>query len=610
MSSTYTSPYSQHYMRRIAENANSNASASLTSPHHPLSFNSYNSLASSSSNVIGPDYVHMDSRARLPLRLSRLNHSTTNSVNTNLTPSPLATTNTIDPFHEIKTSSSLFGPNSILNNSNRESYIQNILSPSTAYKPSNFMTSQQSNQLSNVSKSKYKQNTTGNDDLSERSISSSFATTSLGLPSVSEIELAPLKIARNSNRANSLVSNTSYTDRENLGFGTYQSGSISQIPNVAGTSSGANSVSSSTSLQRRRKVRNSSLRPQHHESPSSLPQVTSSYSTTQFKSSFPHTAGTSSSSSSSSITQQLQQQHIRNGMPFFSEEGLFSSATSIRGLKPGNPNWINQDNFFIIESASNRDHMYCILDGHGENGHHVSAHCRIYLPQYMKHNHYDSKKAFLQMQEDLLVYEHDTKCSGATCVLVRVYDSKIIISNCGDSRAVLGRTGSSNSFVLLSNDHKPDKPDERKRILACGGHLGSRQVLVNQPGKGPMNMPVGPCRVWYQFRGETLGLAMSRSLGDTVAHRVGVSHDPEVIEHDISENDEFIIIATDGVWDVLDNIHAVHIVNNCIAKAGQNSWNPLDASNAITRLARSKWEKMSPMIDDITCIVVKLKTSS
>ena len=123
--------------------------------------------------------------------------------------------------------------------------------------------------------------------------------------------------------------------------------------------------------------------------------------------------------------------------------------------------------------------------------------------------------------------------------------------------------------VALSKDHKPDKADERKRILSCGGHLGCRQVLVNQPGRGPVSMPVGPCRVWYQHRGETLGLAMSRSLGDTIVHKSGVSAEPEISERIIDEFDDFFILATDGVWDVVDNNYAVQIIHSFIAKYHQ-----------------------------------------
>ena len=109
---------------------------------------------------------------------------------------------------------------------------------------------------------------------------------------------------------------------------------------------------------------------------------------------------------------------------------------------------------------------------------------------------------------------------------------------------------------------------------------------------GPVSMPVGPCRVWYQNRGETLGLAMSRSIGDSVVHRCGVSSEPETFEHIVDSTDEFLIIATDGVWDVLDNNLACQIVATAMttasvtastglgAAAGVISW-PLEASNNI-----------------------------
>ena len=49
------------------------------------------------------------------------------------------------------------------------------------------------------------------------------------------------------------------------------------------------------------------------------------------------------------------------------------------------------------------------------------------------------------------------------------------------------------------------------------------------------------------------GLAMSRSLGDVLAHSVGVSSIPEVTEYVVNELDKFVVIATDGVWEFLTN---------------------------------------------------------
>lgn len=296
-----------------------------------------------------------------------------------------------------------------------------------------------------------------------------------------------------------------------------------------------------------------------------------------------------------------------SGLTVTSEELLYAGVTSVKGMKPGNPNWINQDNFFLVENFEMRDiHIYCVLDGHGENGHHVSRRCRENFPHFIRSTNMQIDQAFNMMQNDLTSSDIDVRCSGATCVLVCIINTRLIVYNCGDSRAILARRTASGSLVAhpLSNDHKPDKPEERKRILSCGGHLGCRQVLVNQGNRGPVSMPVGPCRVWYQHRGETLGLAMSRSLGDAIVHKVGVTAEPEITDHAIDDHDEFVILATDGVWDVVDNNHAVQMVQSIASRSA--NWSPLEASNTICRFARSRWEKLSPMIDDITCIVVKI----
>lgn len=71
-------------------------------------------------------------------------------------------------------------------------------------------------------------------------------------------------------------------------------------------------------------------------------------------------------------------------------------------MQIGNANWINQDNFFVIENNEQRDiHMFCVLDGHGEHGHLVSKRCRDIFPTHLTNAQYDYKKAFLIMQNEL-----------------------------------------------------------------------------------------------------------------------------------------------------------------------------------------------------------------
>jgi len=63
---------------------------------------------------------------------------------------------------------------------------------------------------------------------------------------------------------------------------------------------------------------------------------------------------------------------------------------------------------------------------------------------------------------------------------------------------------------------------------------------------------MGPERVWLKEI-EVPGLAMSRSFGDTVAASVGVIAIPEVTEWTFTKNDQFLIIASDGIWEFMDN---------------------------------------------------------
>jgi len=66
------------------------------------------------------------------------------------------------------------------------------------------------------------------------------------------------------------------------------------------------------------------------------------------------------------------------------------------------------------------------------------------------------------------------------------------------------------------------------------------------------NEPIGPYRVWLKYE-DMPGLAMSRSLGDKVAHSVGVSSLPEVKSSLLEMDDKFIVVGSDGVWEFLTN---------------------------------------------------------
>lgn len=96
----------------------------------------------------------------------------------------------------------------------------------------------------------------------------------------------------------------------------------------------------------------------------------------------------------------------------------------------------------------------------------------------------------------------------------------------------------------MSRDHKPNDPDEFKRINDMGGRV--------DPYYDENGSPVGPHRVWLKNE-ELPGLAMSRSFGDEVAASVGVSAIPEIKEWRLTDQDKFVVLASDGLWEFIES---------------------------------------------------------
>ncbi|CAE7763028.1 PPC6-7, partial [Symbiodinium microadriaticum] len=116
------------------------------------------------------------------------------------------------------------------------------------------------------------------------------------------------------------------------------------------------------------------------------------------------------------------------------------------------------------------------------------------------------------------------------------------IANCGDSRAVMARrNGGKLVAVDLSRDHKPDDPQEKARILSWGGFVS------------PAPEPGLSARVWLDENFTMIGLAMGRSIGDYAVKSVGVVPIPEVTKYEFHPDDDFVIMASDGVWEFISS---------------------------------------------------------
>jgi adenylate cyclase len=152
---------------------------------------------------------------------------------------------------------------------------------------------------------------------------------------------------------------------------------------------------------------------------------------------------------------------------------------------------------------------------------------------------------------------------GATAVAVLFVANRLLVANVGDTRVVLSRAGSA---VRLSYDHKPDLPEEEERIRALGGFVGDDQ-RVNAV------------------------LAVSRAFGDFALDPF-VLCDPYISDTQLTDADEFLIIACDGVWDVLSDQQAVDLVRTC------------DPTKAATVLR--DYAYMYGSMDNISVVVLKL----
>lgn len=237
-----------------------------------------------------------------------------------------------------------------------------------------------------------------------------------------------------------------------------------------------------------------------------------------------------------------------------------------------------QDNLVLCLSKGYL--LAALFDGHGKLGRPVVDFCTAYVGrQYeadidlfiVRTMQRSPKEALKKLVEDCdrhCIENSGVDCalSGSTAVLILITPTHLFSASLGDSRGVLAcvpgpnddlksasakeprsspfiRTVVPGRLVLplaLTMDHKPNLEEEMKRIHEYGGIV--RKVTDAAGHK------VGPYRVWKP--GTTLpGLAMSRSIGDSLAKSVGVIGTPVIQQFTLDfERDLFAVIASDGVW--------------------------------------------------------------
>jgi len=221
---------------------------------------------------------------------------------------------------------------------------------------------------------------------------------------------------------------------------------------------------------------------------------------------------------------------------------------------------------------------FSVMDGHG--GDQVARFCEKHLPEEIvagpssdvcgalirSFHRMDELLGSAQQQEELKSLSTKTHTIGSkawtanphwigcTAVVCLLQSDMIIVANAGDSRAVLCRKGQA---VPLSEDHKPNLPGERARIMRAGGCVEKQHV-------GQI--------IQYRVNGN---LNLSRSIGDLeykknldlLPSEQMICSTPDVQTYPREADDEFLLLACDGIWDVIGSQDAVDFVRSRLVQS-------------------------------------------
>jgi len=212
--------------------------------------------------------------------------------------------------------------------------------------------------------------------------------------------------------------------------------------------------------------------------------------------------------------------------------------------------------------------LFGIFDGHG--GSDVVKFVKDRLPQLIRNYLNDLcpvetafKNAFKKVDQELKFF--DSEYIGTTATLILIKDNKIYCANVGDSKAYIIYE---KTYKQISSDHKCTIEDERNRVIEEGGKIHKNRVMGQ--------------------------LILTRTLGDLYVKQYGVINTPDISVNEISDKINYVILASDGVWDVVDLETLVGM-----GKAGKNVG---EFCEDIVKLAISKETK-----DNVSCIVISFK---
>lgn len=259
---------------------------------------------------------------------------------------------------------------------------------------------------------------------------------------------------------------------------------------------------------------------------------------------------------------------------------------SLRGERTSNEDCHNIEmKLYDSDDKTAKINYYGVYDGHG--GKFVSKYLseniyKYFIDAKMQYplNKTDVFKIYDDVQNTLFTkYESDATSCGSTCLIVCHFikndKNYLNIMNTGDSRCVMCKN---NIAVVLTKDHKPDWPDETNRIEQLGGVIRKDRSI-------------------YRIN----DLSVSRAFGDKESSKF-VTHRPDIYKYKIGSNDKFIIIACDGLWDVVAPQDAVNFVLKLCYDAKMKRIVNNNNLNIARKLAEHAISSDSG--DNVTCIIV------
>ena len=245
------------------------------------------------------------------------------------------------------------------------------------------------------------------------------------------------------------------------------------------------------------------------------------------------------------------------------------------------------EDFHYIKALLNKKlncSYFGLFDGHSgkEVGMYLMENLHKIISQELKNNVVEDsesmkniiKNSFEKIDKEInnQNFKNETGSTGTVLLLYKDKNSKtgksLMCANVGDSKAYLINK---KEIKIITKDHKCCDANEVKRIRDTGGIV---------------------------FRERVFGtLMLTRSFGDKEMKKYGVLSTPDIFCHNIDENDLFVIIASDGVWDVVEEDE--------IFKLSQDKISSNDFSKKIIELAKER-----DTHDNISCIVVKLNKNN